>query len=645
MQSEAQKQATRQTLQEAVKTQHVSEIVPHARTLLESGKASDTIFCATVFKSIAGQLVNEGYKQLNTYLVRSVTIEPALPFLEVESVLAGYVLNIQLGGFGSYVDDMLNPQSALGQAQPDLVIVLLDLEDMAGGLADLCADGRGEKVEAEIDASVERIEQMLRAFRLGNSGRLVLSGVVVPVSSSLGLVGDANVEHTIVSAVWDLNRKLARACRRVPDCVFFDVEQVAAHFGRQRWTDARLFLSSRVPFSPDAFGVFAKGLARTFSAMFRPPRKVLCTDLDNTLWGGILGEEGPYGIATGAVFPGNCYLEYQRYLKHLAARGILLTIASKNNAADVEEMFRLRSADLAIHLDDFVGRRIGWIDKVEAVRELAQELNLGLDSFVFVDDNPRECEAMRQGLPEVATVLAPADEPWKLKELLTSQAYFDTLAVTADDVNRPLDYKAQAQRAALGNGVTTRCQFLHSLGIVCTFLRAVEAPLARSAQLLAKTNQFNLTTRRYSAVDVDRFTHSPEGLAVAVRVRDRFGDLGVVGLVLASKDQDACRIDSLLLSCRVIGRGIETALLAYVGAHATATGCRWIIGEYIESKKNSPCADFYPGHGFERDTRSDSAGSVFYRLDLMNGQPGYPSWLTLEGHLLHELEPGSLIAP
>jgi FkbH-like protein len=645
MQSEAQRQETRQSLREAARAQNVSEVIRNARILLESGKASDTMFCASTFKSISGQLTNEGYRNLKTYIVRSVTIEPALPFLTVEAVLAGYVVDIQLGGFGSYMDDTLNPLSALSRAQADLVVVLLDLEDMAGGLVDLCAEGLGEKVEAELEASAERIEQMLCAFRLGNSGRLVLAGVVVPGSSSLGLVGDANVEHTIVSAVRELNRRLARICRTVPDCAFLDVDQIAAQFGRQRWIDARLFFSSRVPLSPDAFGVFAQGLVRTLSAMFRAPRKVLCTDLDNTLWGGILGEDGPDGIATGAVFPGNCYLEYQRYLKHLAARGILLAMVSKNNAADVEEAFRLRSADLAIRLDDFVARKIGWTDKVEAVRELAQELNLGLDSFVFVDDNPSECEAMRQQAPEVATVLAPADEPWKLKDLLSSQSFFDTLAVTDDDVIRALSYKAQAQREALSIGAATRLQFLHSLAIVCTFVKAVEAPLARSVQLLSKTNQFNLTTRRHSAVDVDRFAHSPGGLAVAVRVRDRFGDLGVVGLLLASKEHDACLIDSLLLSCRVIGRGIETALLAYAGAHAAAMGCRWIIGEYIESKKNSPCAEFYPEHGFERDLRSDLAGSVFYRLDLMKGQPGYPSWLSLEGNLSHELEPGSLIAP
>lgn len=644
MPCDAQRQVTRQNLRDAVRAHHVSEVLRQARALLESGKASDLMLCATAFKSISGQLVREGYKRLNSYIVRSVTIEPVLPFLAVEAVLAGYVLHAELGGFGSYVDDMLNPQSALNCARADLVIVLLDLEDIAGNLTDLCADGRGERVEADLDASVERIAQMLRTWRQGNSGRLVLTGLVVPGSSSLGLVGDAIAEYSLINAVRDLNRRLAAICRSLTDCVFFDLDQVAAQFGRQRWADPRMFLSSRVPFSPDAFGVFAQALVRTFSTLFRAPRKVLCTDLDNVLWGGILGEEGPYGIATGSTYPGNCYREYQRYLKQLATRGILLAITSKNNIADVEEAFQLRSADLAIHLDDFVARKIGWMEKVLAVRELAQELDLGLDSFVFVDDNPIECEAMRRQIPEVATILAPAHEPWKLKELLAAQPFFDTLAVTTDDLNRARDYKAQAQREALRTDTTTREEFLESLGIVCTFMSAMEAPLARSVQLLAKTNQFNLTTRRHSAVDVDRFARRPEGLAVAVRVRDRFGDLGVVGLALAEQEQDCYLIDSLLLSCRAIGRGIETALLAYVGARAAAMGCRWILGEYIKTNKNSPCEDFYPAHGFQLEPRSNGLGSVFYRLDLTQRQPVYPPWLTVEENHAHELAAGSTIA-
>src|SRR5215472_9175509 len=194
MQNDAQRQVIRQNLRDAVRARHMADVLCHARALLESGKASDVMLCATAFKAISQELVNEGYKQLNCYIVRSVTIEPVLPFLVVEAVLAGYVLDVELGGFGSYVDDMLNPQSSLNCSRADPVIVFLDLEDIAGNLGDLCADGRGERVEAYLNASAERMAQMLCTWRQGNSGRLVLTGFVVPGNSSLGLVGDANAE-------------------------------------------------------------------------------------------------------------------------------------------------------------------------------------------------------------------------------------------------------------------------------------------------------------------------------------------------------------------------------------------------------------------------------------------------------------------
>jgi FkbH-like protein len=380
--------------------------------------------------------------------------------------------------------------------------------------------------------------------------------------------------------------------------------------------------------------------------LFRAPRKVLCTDLDNTLWGGVLGEEGPEGIATGSAFPGNCHLEYQKYLKQLSSRGILLAIVSKNNEADVQEAFQIRSADLALSLDNFVATKISWSEKSDSIRELAKELSLGLDSFVFVDDNPVECEAIRQQLPEIAVIEAPVQEPWKLVELLSSQPFFDAAVVTDDDVNRLSEYKAQAQRAELSSSAGNRDEFLASLGIVCTFLSALDAPLARSVQLLAKTNQFNLTTRRHSAAEVEEFASHPGGQAVAIRVRDRFGDAGVVGLALARNEGDSCLIDSLLLSCRVIGRGIETALLAHIADNAKRAGAKQLIGEFIATKKNAPCADFYLDHGFVKDTSSRDArpDSVFYQLDLTTSAPTSPKWLTLEGNESNELSASAVVA-
>ena len=346
---------------------------------------------------------------------------------------------------------------------------------------------------------------------------------------------------------------------------------------------------------------------------------------------------------TGSAFPGNCYLEYQRYLKQLAARGILLALVSKNNEADVEEAFQLRSADLAVRLDTFVAKKIGWNEKSDALRALARDLSLGLDSFVFVDDNPTECEAIRQYLPEVAVVQVPVDKPWELVGMLADKWFFDSAAITEDDVNRSKEYEAQAQRDALRETTTSRDEFLQSLGIVCTFVSAVHAPLARTVQLLAKTNQFNLTTRRHSSKEVESFATAAGGQAVAVRVRDRFGDAGVVGLVLATQQGDQCVIDSLLLSCRVIGRGIETALLSFVAQQAARMGSRWLVGEYIESKKNAPCADFYSQHGFKRDAELDRAGSIFYLLDLAERMPTSPTWLTIEGDPTYEFAADSIV--
>ena len=606
------------------------------------------MFCASAFAGISDVLLNQRVaKSLKVYVVRSVTVEPILPYLATEAVLSNYVLDLQVGGYGSYVDELLNPQSALAKFKPDVIFVLLDLEDIAGRLPELCGDGLGEHVETEINESLERMTQLLKNFRSGTSARIVFQGCVVPDLTSLGDIGDANLPHSLTSSVHQLNQGLAALCRTVSDCVFFDVDHLAARHGRANWRDSRMFLASRLPVSAASFGTYSRGLVRSLSALFRAPRKVLCTDLDNTLWGGILGEEGPDGIATGSAFPGNCYLEYQKYLKQLSSRGILLTIVSKNNEADVREAFQVRAADLGLGLVNFVATKISWNEKSDSIRELAKELSLGLDSFVFVDDNPVECEAIRRQLPEVAVVRAPIDEPWKLVELLSSQPFFDAAVVTDDDVNRLQEYKAQSQRAELASNAGNRDEFLASLGIVCTFLSALDAPLARSVQLLAKTNQFNLTTRRRSAAEVEEFAASPGGQAIAIRVRDRFGDAGVVGLALARTTGDSCIIDSLLLSCRVIGRGIETALLAHLAGNAIRAGAKHLIGEFIATKKNAPCADFYPDHGFVKGAtpRDAQIDAIFYQLDLTTSAPMSPGWLTLEGNESNELSASAVVAP
>ena len=620
----AEREALRRSIKEAEATADARSVLADCRTLVDrSDSPADMAFCCNTLRGAV-----EGARSLRTFVVRSVTMEPMLLNLKVEAALAGYALELRVGGFGSYAEEMMDPDGALGRFAPELVVVVFDLEDVAGRLPELCGDGVGAEVEGEIAGCLARVSRLLEGLRRFSGARVVVQGLVAPDESSLGDVGDANLANSLPDAVGRINRGLAELCRGMTDCVFFDVDRLAARQGRARWRDGGLWTSSRLPVAPARFREYARGLFRAMAVQFRAPRKVLCTDLDNTLWGGVLGEEGVEGIVTGCSYPGSAYLGYQRYLKQLGSRGVLLAVASKNDEADVREAFRVRAGDLALQMKDFAAVKIGWGDKVASLRAMARELSLGLDAFVLVDDSPVECEAVRQQMPEVAVVEAPVDEPWKLVEMLAGEPFFDAVRVTVDDRNRSREYRAQAQRAELAQAAGGRDEFLQSLGIVCRFGSALEAPLARAVQLLGKTNQFNLTTRRRTAVEVEEFART--GMAIAVRVRDRFGEAGVVGMALASFEGETCRIDSFLLSCRVIGRGIETALLSEVAERARRAGATRVEGEFVPTGRNGVCAGFYPDHGFgEAEERGEKG--VLYALDLRAGAVAAPWWIGVEG--------------
>lgn len=284
---------------------------------------------------------------------------------------------------------------------------------------------------------------------------------------------------------------------------------------------------------------------------------------------------------------------------------------------------------MAVSLDDFAAVHIGWQEKFESLRKIAKNLNLGLDSIVFVDDSAVECMSIEKHLPEVSVVHLSPDEPWHMVAKVMSTGAFDTTAITNDDHNRAAQYRAEEKRSQLESSTASRDDFLRSLDITAKILDARDAPLERTVQLLHKTNQFNLTSRRHSIVDVQQFAEAKHGLAVALRCRDRFGDSGVIGVALCRQEANVCHIDSFLLSCRVIGRGLETALLAYIAKRAYENGATQITAEYIPTKKNSVCRDFYPDHGFEIMSE-DTSGTVLYRLHIKENRPQAPAWIKWE---------------
>jgi FkbH-like protein len=581
-----------------------------------------------------------GIRVQRTFVTRSITVEPLLPQILLEAFLTGLYLDCEIGSYGGFIDDLTNPKGALASHSPDLVLFLCDAEDLTGNLPAICARGMVDDIELETNRVCRQTRELLNAFRRFQGARLLVQGFVLPDRPVLGDVADSNLPTGESLALRRINAAIAQTCREIRDAVFFDQDLVAARAGRARWRDLRMSMSARVQVSSSCFSEYAKGIVRALRTLYFPPKKVLCTDLDDTLWGGIVGEDGAAGVVTGSSFPGNMYTAYQKFLKNLASRGVLLGIVSKNNEADVEEAWRVRQADIALSLDDFAAKKIGWQDKTQSLRQIAEELSLGLDSFVFVDDNSAECAAVRLELPDVQVVQLTREEPWTHVQKLEALACFDTLSITDEDRYRSEEYCAQRQRAACETKAGSREDFLASLLINCRVVDVMHAPLGRSAQLMAKTNQFNLTTRRYSAGEIERIASSPHHYACAIRISDRFGDNGVVGLAIIEFCELDARIDSFLLSCRVIGRGIESAFLWHLAMKARAEGARRLFGEFVPSAKNRLCVDFYPSHGFQLippDVSRAMQGTVCYVLDLATQAPEKPLWITFQEEYKDEL--------
>jgi FkbH-like protein len=321
-------------------------------------------------------------------------------------------------------------------------------------------------------------------------------------------------------------------------------------------------------------------------------------DGDNTLWGGVVGEDGADGVEIGEEFPGSAYRDFQKLLLHWRRQGVLLTLLSRNNEADVWEVFEKRP-EMVLRKEDIAAWRIDWEPKPENLRALAKALGLGVDSFVFIDDDPVEVERMRAAWPEVVCLQIPED-PARIVEEVARHRLFDKVETTAEDRRRADMMADEGRRSELRSRLDPK-EFLASLSLRVRVFRAAEEHVARIAQLVNKTNQFNLTTIRRDQAELRRLMATPGYRVYGLSAEDRFGDYGLAGAAILHDRGPSCEIDTFLLSCRVLGREVETAFLAALARAAGARDRREIVARYVATAKNAPAADFLPRHGFERD--------------------------------------------
>lgn len=385
------------------------------------------------------------------------------------------------------------------------------------------------------------------------------------------------------------------AARNLPGVRFVDLGDFLGQYPRQQWLNWKYYLLSRMIVSPVLAGAFREWFDRMQATVDHGrPRKCLVLDLDNTLWGGIVGEDGPGGIAIGGDYPGNAFALFQQAVKQMGRDGVILALCSKNNAADVDAVWDTNPG-MILGRDDFAATAINWNDKASNIRSLATRLNIGLDSMVFVDDNPAERELVRSQLPMVAVPdfpQRPAGLPAFAAALVRD--YFTAYNLTGEDRQKTGQYRANALRAQQQEHFTDLTDFIRSLDIRLTIAPADAMSLDRVAQMTQKTNQFNLTTRRYTRSDIEGFM--ARGAAVyTLAVADRFGDSGITGAMIVRDGH----IDTLLLSCRVLGKRIENAFVATVLNVLRQKGLRRVTAQYIPTAKNGQVADFYNRMGFE----------------------------------------------
>ena len=575
-------------------------------------------------------------RSLRIALLGNATLDHLHSYLLVECERNGLRPHIYQAGFDQYNQEILDPSSGLYAFEPDVVICAVHASRLFPGLHDDPLALSVAERRAELDAGLARLQQLLDVLTQRTQALVLVHNMVAPQQPALGIL-DARDELGQTAAFAEINTRLAALARSRYQTVYVvDEDRLQARAGKRAATDPRLWYTARVAWSADVLDELVGEYLRYLRAMRGLSRKCIVLDLDNTLWGGVIGEDGLAGIQLGSEAPGNAFVGLQRELDKLNRRGILLAIASKNNPADALAAIE-RHPDMVLRPGHFAAQRINWQEKAANIRDIAAELNIGLESLVFLDDNPVERAKVRAELPQVLVPELPPD-PAEYRAAVLSLGVFDTLALTDEDRQRSQLYReqqarrqAQTRLSEAGTDGNNLEDYLADLGLVVSIEPADELNLPRIAQLTNKTNQFNLTTRRYGEAEISQRLQA--GWSVyAARVKDRFGDNGLTGVLMVEPAADGTwTIDTFLLSCRVMGRKVETALLATVALDARRAGASRLRGWWLPTEKNAPAREVYREHQFACVGESPDGG-VQWELDLNVPErlPQVPRWLHVQ---------------
>lgn len=572
---------------------------------------SELFFLSTLRKKARLHSTESVQPRLRLALIGGYNLYPLHELIEHLLAIRGVECERFLGEYDNFVSEVLDGSSPLYAFKPDIAFILPNGSRcrFSGSLLDA--------VERQREAAVGAAEHLLnlaRTFIARSGAAVILANLALP-----GELGLGSFRSRTLGADWSFRKavNLELGLRAPAEVQICDVEFLSALRGITAAEDARAWYESKQLGSPDFLVDVAQELSHLIAARKQGPKKVLVLDLDHTLWGGVIAEDGIEGIELGDSSPrGEAFKAFQKYLLALSERGVLLAVCSKNDHARAIEVFE-KHPEMVLRREHFAAFKANWDPKSDNLQRIADELHLGLDSFVFADDNPAEIEIVRQFQPLVEGVLLGPD-PAEFIGRVQAGRHFEPRTVTEEDLGRTTQYRQERRRTELAASVTDMPAYLASLEMRGTLKEFDSLDLPRIAQLIARSNQFNLTTVRRSETDIQGLLGRPDYRCLSMRLEDRFGDSGLISVVIARIEDGVFVLDTWLMSCRVLKRQVEDEIMNEIFRLAAVAGCARVRGIYLPTAKNGIVAGIYESFGFVRT--EDSAARKEFELDVGNYQ-------------------------
>lgn len=538
------------------------------------------------------------------------TVDDIKNILELFLLDAGIRPQFYQSEYNKFYEDAVFGNAELDAFQPDIIIVFTSVVNIIERPA--LGDGYDEvkeKLRMEMGRFTRIWEELTKKFP---AAVIIQNNMDLSYETGGGSL-DAAEHYGLTRFIESLNRDFADYAVSHENFFLHDLHGLAARIGLLKWHDRFQYYAYKLAMSYDVIPEVSLGLAKIIKGLLGKNKKCLVLDLDNTLWGGIIGDDGMEHIEIGHETPtAEAYTAFQEYVLKLKERGVILAVCSKNEEDIAKSGFN--HPDSVLHVEDFVSFHANWKPKNINLRIIAEEINIGTDSLVFIDDNPAERQLVRDTMPEVAVPEVDPVDVFSYIRAIEGAGFFEPVTISEDDRKRNESYRGNIQRRSLEESMQTYDDFLQSLEMEAEIDDFRSVYYDRIAQLTNKSNQFNLTTRRYTRADIEQMANDQHYVTLYGRLRDKFGDNGLISVVIGEKIDDSLHIRLWLMSCRVLKRGMEQMMLDALAARAAADGCKELIGYYYKTAKNKMVSDLYAVFGFEKIMQSGD--DTVWRLDL-----------------------------